>query len=147
MQLTGACRLCGSSSPCSCCPCLVQFLRVCLTVQKPTVRTYRIQKTLPQYCKSAFDFRLAEGPHALQDPDITRVGTPCRFVTQSLSTTNRHTSFATFDFANYIFVLCTLCQSCPSTASSFQYVRVYGSAHASFQLSLPTTHIERQYFT
>jgi hypothetical protein len=58
MQLTGACRLCGSSSPCSCCPCLVQFLRVCLTVQKPTVRTYRIETTLPQCSDLTFDTAL-----------------------------------------------------------------------------------------
>jgi hypothetical protein len=35
MQLTGACRLRGSSSPCSCCPCLVQFLKSASLFKSP----------------------------------------------------------------------------------------------------------------
>lgn len=72
MQLTGACRPCGSSSPCSCCPCLVRFLGVCLTVQKPTVRTYRIEKTLPQCSDLTFYTAFAPSPHTLHYTDIIR---------------------------------------------------------------------------
>lgn len=39
MQLTGACRLRGSSSPCSCWPCLAPFLSL-PHAQKPSVRRY-----------------------------------------------------------------------------------------------------------
>jgi hypothetical protein len=47
---------------------------------------------------------LAGSPHALQDPDITRVGTPCIFLSHSLSTTNRHTSFATLNLAKIYLI-------------------------------------------
>ena len=76
MQLTGACRPCGSSSPCSCCPCLVRFLGVCLTVQKPTVRTYRIEKTLPQCSDLTFYTAFAASPHTLHHTVIIRLERP-----------------------------------------------------------------------
>jgi hypothetical protein len=50
---------------------------ICLTVQKPTVRTYRIKKTLPQFSKSTFGSKVPGTTHALDRADITCVGTPC----------------------------------------------------------------------
>jgi hypothetical protein len=68
--------------------------RVCLTVQKPTARTYRIEKTLPQYSEVTIYATFAGSSHALHHTDITRVGTPCSFFIQPLSPTYSCTPFA-----------------------------------------------------
>lgn len=79
--------------------------RVCLTVQKPIVRTYRIEKTLPQYSEPTFYTTFAGSSHTLHRTDITRVGTPCSFFIQSLSPTYSYTPFA-FDLIKHYLVLC-----------------------------------------
>jgi hypothetical protein len=108
MQLTGACRLCGSSSPCSCCPCLVQFHRVCLTAQKPTIRTYQIEQTLPQYSISTSRSAFVASPPALHCTDITHTATPCSFFVQPSSATYHCISYALDFTLPHLASLCTI---------------------------------------
>jgi hypothetical protein len=105
--------------------------RVCLTVQKPTVRTYRIEKTLPQTFYTTF----AGSSHALHHTDITRVGTPCSFFVQPLSPTYSCTPFA-FELITQYLVLCGVYQVTPSYISTFHHVAVCGPANTSLQLAL-----------
>jgi hypothetical protein len=74
MQPTGACRLRGSSSPCSLSS---PISGVCLTVQKRSVRMSRYEETLPQYCKSTSESVSAAHHYALHRRNITRLCTPC----------------------------------------------------------------------
>lgn len=110
---TGACRLCGSSSPCSCCPCLVQFLRVCLTVQKAHCSNVPDREDTAAVLQTDVLIYVCPSPHALPRTVITRAATPCSFFIQSSSATSYCTHPPLTSSYHTWALLCVLLQHTP----------------------------------
>lgn len=151
---TGACRLCGSSSPCSCCPCLVQFCKSASLFKYP-----QLERHVPKgHCRSTPDWR----------SDLHLLHVPTRCIVQIKSTSGRPAAALSshhqppitthplpFTSAYHSWVCVhhlrvhpyTSSSSSSSSIASFQDVAVRGSTHTSFQLSLPTKHVKENLIT
>jgi hypothetical protein len=88
---------------------------VCLTVQKPTVRTYCIGETLPQYSNSTCASAFSESAHALRRTDITPLERPAASRSAIISHLH-YTPIALESIVPYL-VLCAVYQKAPFPSS------------------------------
>jgi hypothetical protein len=111
---------------------------VCLTVQKPTVRTYCIGETLPQYSNSTCASAFSESAHALRRTDITPLERPA--ASRSAIISHLHYTPIALRPLYHIWFFVQCIKRHPFPRPFFQHVPpVCGAAHSSPQLALSTT--------